>query len=69
LTQNFVALLESANPNPAIIAEILKLTDRVPDFRFVIDHLPHALPPNGACRPKSLRARSAITEPAQQRFL
>jgi len=44
-------LLESANPNPALIAEILNLTDRVPDLRIVIDHLPQAVPPqNPAAR-------------------
>jgi L-fuconolactonase len=38
-------LLESANPNPVLIAEILKLTDSVPELRIVIDHLPQAVPP------------------------
>jgi L-fuconolactonase len=38
-------LLESANPNPALIADILRVTDLVPDLRIVIDHLPQALPP------------------------
>jgi L-fuconolactonase len=38
-------LLESANPNPVLIAGILNLTDRVPDLRIVIDHLPQAVPP------------------------
>jgi L-fuconolactonase len=38
-------LLESANPNPVLIAEILSLTDRVPGLRIVLDHLPQALPP------------------------
>ena len=38
-------LLESANPNPVLIAEILKLTDRVSELRIAIDHLPQALPP------------------------
>lgn len=38
-------LLESANPNSVLVAEILKLTDRVPELRIVIDHLPQALPP------------------------
>jgi predicted TIM-barrel fold metal-dependent hydrolase len=38
-------LLETANPNPVLIAEILTLTDRVPDLRIVIDHLPQAVPP------------------------
>jgi predicted TIM-barrel fold metal-dependent hydrolase len=38
-------LLETANPNPVLIAEILKLTDLVPELRVVIDHLPQAVPP------------------------
>lgn len=38
-------LLESANPNPVLIADILKLTDSVPELRIVIDHLPQAVPP------------------------
>jgi len=38
-------LLESANPNPVLIADILKLTDKVPELRIVIDHLPQAVPP------------------------
>jgi L-fuconolactonase len=38
-------LLESANPNPVLVADILKLTDLVPDLRIVIDHLPQAVPP------------------------
>ena len=38
-------LLESANPNPTLIADILKLTDSVPELRIVIDHLPQAVPP------------------------
>lgn len=33
-------ILESANPNPVLIADILKLTDRVLELRIVIDHLP-----------------------------
>jgi predicted TIM-barrel fold metal-dependent hydrolase len=32
--------LDSANPNPALLAAIVKLTDKVPDLRVVIDHLP-----------------------------
>jgi L-fuconolactonase len=38
-------VLETANPNPVLVAEILKLTDRIPDLRIVIDHLPQAPPP------------------------
>jgi L-fuconolactonase len=33
-------VLDTANPNPALIAAIVKLTDRVPDLTVIIDHLP-----------------------------
>ena len=39
-------VLETANPDPALIAAILKASDRVPDLRIVIDHLPHADAPS-----------------------
>ena len=32
--------LDTANPNPVLLGAIVKLTDRVPDLRVVIDHLP-----------------------------
>jgi L-fuconolactonase len=32
--------LDSANPTPALIAGLVRLTDKVPDLRLVIDHLP-----------------------------
>jgi L-fuconolactonase len=35
-------VLETANPNAALIAAVLEVSDRVPDLRIVIDHLPHA---------------------------
>jgi predicted TIM-barrel fold metal-dependent hydrolase len=31
--------LDSANPTPALLADILRVTDRVPNLRVVIDHL------------------------------
>lgn len=40
--------LETANPDPALIAAVLQVSDRVPDLRIVIDHLPHADPPSDA---------------------
>ena len=33
-------VLDTANPNPALLATIVKLTDQVPDLKVVIDHLP-----------------------------
>jgi L-fuconolactonase len=41
-------VLETANPDAALIAAVLQLSDRVPDLRIVIDHLPHADPPPDA---------------------
>lgn len=38
-------VLETANPDPALIAAVLLVSDRIPDLRIVIDHLPHADPP------------------------
>ena len=35
-------VLESANPDPKLIRAILSVSQRVPDLRIVIDHLPHA---------------------------
>ena len=39
-------VLETANPDPALIAAVLQVSDRVPDLRIVIDHLPHADAPS-----------------------
>ncbi len=35
-------VLETANPDAALIAAVLSVADRVPDLRIVIDHLPNA---------------------------
>lgn len=40
-------VLDSANPTPALLAQLLKLSDRVPELRIVIDHLPQMEPPAG----------------------
>jgi L-fuconolactonase len=41
-------LLESANPDPALITNLLHLTALVPDLKIIIDHLPQAVPPMDA---------------------
>lgn len=38
-------VMDSANPDPALIAGLARLADRVPDLRIVIDHLPQTEPP------------------------
>jgi L-fuconolactonase len=35
-------VLETANPDAALIAAVVEIGDRVPDLRIVLDHLPHA---------------------------
>ncbi len=40
--------MDSANPNPALLGDLLRLTDRVEGLRIVIDHLPQARPPGEA---------------------
>lgn len=37
--------LDTANPDPALIASIVRVTDQVPNLRVVIDHLPQLEPP------------------------
>ncbi|MDQ1452342.1 MAG: L-fuconolactonase [Acidobacteriaceae bacterium] len=38
-------LMETANPDPRLITNVVELSDRVPGLRIIIDHLPHAVPP------------------------
>jgi L-fuconolactonase len=38
--------LDMANPDPALINHAVRLTDKLPDLRIVIDHLPQLQPPN-----------------------
>lgn len=46
--------LDTANPDPALISDMVKLTDRIPRLRVVIDHLPQVE------APAESRARSAF---------
>ena len=39
-------VLESANPDPKLIRAILNVTGKVPDLRFVVDHLPNGVLPS-----------------------
>jgi L-fucono-1,5-lactonase len=38
--------MDTANPDPALIEAMVRLTDRVPNLRVVIDHLPQLDPPS-----------------------
>jgi L-fuconolactonase len=45
-------VFESANPDGKLIGAILKVSERVPDLRIVIDHLPNAKVPTEAMERK-----------------
>jgi predicted TIM-barrel fold metal-dependent hydrolase len=45
--------LDSPQPDPVLMADLVRLTDRIPSLRVVIDHLPNVEPPT------ELQARSA----------
>jgi len=38
-------VMDTANPNVALLADVVRASDRVPNLRVVIDHLPQMLPP------------------------
>jgi L-fuconolactonase len=39
-------VMDSANPNPQLIADLLRVTDKVPNLRIVLDHLPRLEKPS-----------------------
>ncbi|WP_159467035.1 amidohydrolase [Dyadobacter sp. 3J3] len=49
-------VLDTANPNPALLSAIVKLTDKVPDLKVVIDHLPQMAIPEDKTVYKSCQA-------------
>lgn len=49
-------VLDTANPNPALLAAIVKLTDQVPDLKVVIDHLPQMTLPTDKTVQKAYEA-------------
>ncbi len=46
-------VMDSANPNPRLINDLLRVTDKVPNLRIVLDHLPRIEKPSD---PKALKA-------------
>jgi predicted TIM-barrel fold metal-dependent hydrolase len=44
-------VLDTANPTPALIADVVRLTDQVPNLRVIVDHLPQMdLPADATAR-------------------
>jgi len=56
--------LDTANPNAALIAAVVRLTDQVPGLRVIVDHLPQMNPP---ADPAALRAHQANLRELGQR--
>jgi L-fuconolactonase len=40
--------LDTANPDPALIHAVVRLTDRVPNLTVILDHLPELTPPENS---------------------
>ena len=49
-------VLDTANPRPPLIESMVRVTDRVPNLRIVIDHLPQLDPPAEAAALKQYEA-------------
>jgi L-fuconolactonase len=49
-------VLETANPNAALIAAVVDINVRVPELRIVLDHLPHAVAPTDSPARESYEA-------------
>ena len=55
--------LDSANPDPKLIKALVAVSQRVPELRLVIDHLPSAKPPeNGDASRQYLADLKALSE-------
>lgn len=48
--------LETANQDPMLISALVRLTDKVPNLRAVVDHLPHLDPPADPAVRRQLQA-------------
>jgi L-fucono-1,5-lactonase len=48
--------MDTANPDPALIAAMVRLTDQVPTLRVVIDHLPQMKTPAESAARRALQA-------------
>ena len=48
--------VDTANPDPPLLAAVVRLTDQIPTLRVVIDHLPQLEPPRDATARTALQA-------------
>ncbi|HLY19665.1 MAG TPA: amidohydrolase family protein [Bryobacteraceae bacterium] len=50
-------VMDTANPTPALVADVIRLTDRIPSLRVVMDHLPQLDPATADLRELAKRPR------------
>ena len=48
--------LDSANPDPGLMSALVRLSDKAPNLRMVLDHMPEMRPPKDAAARKQLHA-------------
>ncbi len=49
-------VMDTANPDPPLLAAVVRLTDQIPSLRVVVDHLPQLEPPRDASARTALQA-------------
>ncbi|HVW85465.1 MAG TPA: amidohydrolase family protein [Bryobacteraceae bacterium] len=49
-------VMDTANPDPKLIADLVRLTDKVPSLRIVVDHLPRLVKPKESAALKQYEA-------------
>jgi len=49
-------VLDTANPDPKLIHAVVRLSDRIPNLRVVVDHLPELTPPEDSIARKACDA-------------
>ena len=49
-------VMDTANPSVALLADVVRVSDKVPNLRIIIDHLPQMLPPTDPAQKASYDA-------------
>ncbi len=68
LMANAGLVLDTANPDPALIHTALRLTDRIPNLKLIIDHLPELAMPQNDVKRKACEADLRALEQRPQVF-
>ena len=68
LMANAGLVLDTANPDPALIHPALRLSDRIPNLKLIIDHLPELAMPQNDVKRKACEADLRALEQRPQVF-